>query len=405
MSDLKIIHTADFHLGAGLREAAASNYTLDIERQKDYLKQLEAISSHALNSGSDFLIIAGDVFHTSRPSGYMLDEFAKFVRSVTLKGTKVVCIPGNHDQPRAVQTEAYVKALADIGAPNFHFFRTPEVCILEGANSRKKVRFIALPYLSPQMIDEPEFTRIIQEKFIQLKSKESSDADYTIVVSHLYIEGAKLGSEQRIATLSDYPLPRSVLLEKDVDFVCLGHIHTPQFLNEKMAYSGSVERVDFGEQDETKDFVTIEEQGGGLEASFADLKCRPLMTMPKSGGFFDLVNEINPEKSLIEAVRGETIPEGAILRVLVRLGPRQTLSTSVLEEIAKEKSILHWFLQYERLAPQRFLKTPDERLAVRDFYIKYLERSLGLRVNRAILDLVKQEGLKIMDEVEAEKAK
>ena len=405
MSNLKIVHTADFHLGAGLREVAASAYALELERQKDYLKQLEAIGKHALVCGADFLVIAGDVFHTPRPSGYLLDEFARFVHSLTLKGTKIVCIPGNHDQPRAAQTEAYMKALADVGAPDLHVFRSPDVCVLEGARSRRKVRFIALPYLSPQMIDEQEFTRRIQDKFDDLRAREDLSADYTVVVSHLYVEGAKLGSEQRIATLGDYPLPRSVLLDEDVDFICLGHIHTRQFLHEKMAYSGSVERVDFGEEDEKKGFIHLEERGGGLEASFMDLDCRPLVSVPKTGESFDLVREANPAKALIDAVKRERIPEGAVLRVLVRLGPRQLLPRNVLDEVAEEKKLLHWFLQSERLAPRRTQRTPGKGVAVREFYEKYVEESLGRRAGRDVLDLVKREGLRIIDEVEAEKVR
>jgi DNA repair exonuclease SbcCD nuclease subunit len=42
--------------------------------------------------------------------------------------------------------------------------------------------------------------------------------------------------------LNDYPLPRSILLSGDVDFICLGHIRTHQPLHEKIAYSGSIER-------------------------------------------------------------------------------------------------------------------------------------------------------------------
>ncbi|MEM3709917.1 MAG: exonuclease SbcCD subunit D [Nitrososphaerales archaeon] len=402
---LKIVHIADLHLGASLREAPPSAYTLEIERQKDYLKQLDGIARYALTNDIDFLVIAGDIFHTPRPSGYLLDEFAKFIHTLTSKRIRVVAIPGNHDQPRAEHTEPYLKALADVGAPNFYVFRSPDVKVIDGLKSGRKVRFIALPYLSPQMIDEVEFTSRIEAKLNELKAREGPTPDYTVIVSHLYVEGAKLGAEQRIATLNDYHLPRSVLLGEDVDFICLGHIHTPQFLNEKMVYSGSIERVDFGEQDEDKGFVFVEERGGSLQADFINLDCRPLLTVPKAGGCFDLTCEANPAKALVDFVRREAIPEGAILRVLVRLGPRQTLSRSVLDDVVKEKKILYWFTQCERLVQQKVQRMAGAALPIKEFYTKYVEASLARRVGSEVLELVKKEGLRIIDEVEAERSR
>ncbi len=404
LTSLKIVHTADLHLGAGLRDATSAE-VLELERQKDYLRQLEAIERHAAESESDFVVIAGDIFHTPRPSGYLLDEFAKFVQSLTSHGTKVVCVPGNHDQPRAAQTEPYMKALADVGAPGLYVFRGPDICVLEGARSHRSVRFIALPYLSPQTLEEAEFNRNVRNKLEELKAKKTPMADYTVIVAHLYVEGARLGSEQRLTMLSDYPLPRSVLLDNDVDFVCLGHIHSHQFLDKKMAYSGSVERVDFGEEDEEKGFIQIEERGGRLEARFLNLNCRPLVTLPRTGEPFDLLTEGDPSAVLVNAVRNERLPEGAILRVRVRLGPRQLLPRNVLDDLTREKSLFHWFLQIERIAPQRTQTPPGKGLPMKEFFGNFLQSSFSTSTNREVLSLMRQEGLKIIDEVESERTR
>lgn len=403
LANLKIVHTADLHLGAGLRDVTTSAEMLELERQKDYLRQLEAIERHVTESEPDFVVIAGDIFHTSRPSGYLLDEFAKFVQSLTSLGTKVICVPGNHDQPKAAQTEPYMKALADAGAPGLYVFRGPDVCVLEGARSHRTVRFIALPYLSPQTLEEAEFNRNVRSKLEELKAKKTPAADYTVIVAHLYVEGARLGSEQRLTTLSDYPLPRSVLLDSDVDFVCLGHIHSRQFLDKKMAYSGSVERVDFGEEDEEKGFIQIEEHEGRLDGRFVNLHCRPLVTLPKTGGTFNLLTEADPGAVLLDAVRNERLPQEAILRVRVKLGPRQLLPRNVLNDLAKEKNLFHWFLQIERIAPQRTQRPLGKELPMKEFFGNYLQSSFSTSTNREVLSLVRQEGLKIIDEVESER--
>jgi len=401
MPPLRIVHTADFHLGASLREV--SDPALEMERERDYLKQLNEISRYALSKEVDFLLVAGDIFNTPRPSSYLLDEFAKFVYALTSHSIKVVAIPGNHDQPRAAHTEAYMKALADVGAPNFYVFRYPEVEVLEGLKSGRRVRFIALPYLSTQMMEEAEFTRRIEGKLNELKARDTPDLDYTVIVAHLYVEGAKLGAEQRIATLNDYPLPRSILLSGDVDLVCLGHIHTHQLLHEKIAYSGSIERVDFGEEGEEKGFIYVEEKGGGLQTNFIRLDCRPMLTLPKDG-YFDLTNEVNVAQALLNAIREEEVPEGAILRILAKLGPRQSLARSVVNDLLKEKKILYCYPQFERTAQHKAQKTGGAAQPIREFFAKYVEASLSKKVGGEVLELVKREGLRIIDEVEAERS-
>ncbi|MEM4297385.1 MAG: metallophosphoesterase, partial [Nitrososphaerota archaeon] len=208
MADLKILHTADLHLGTTFRDLPQST-SKSQERIKDYLIQLERIRDEAINGEYDFLIIAGDIFSNIRPDSYLFDEFAKLVRSLTKEGIKVVAIAGNHDQPRLDGSEPYLKAFYDVGAPDFYFFRKPSSICLEGKRSKKNVRFICLPYLAWQTLDPVQYTNMIQETVKRLKA-ENKTYDYTVVVAHFYIEGAKAGAEHRLITFGDPPLPKTL---------------------------------------------------------------------------------------------------------------------------------------------------------------------------------------------------
>jgi exonuclease SbcD len=67
-----------------------------------------------------------------------------------------------------------------------------------------------------------------------------------------------------------------------VDFVALGHIHKHQVLNYSptVVYAGSIDRVDFGEQDEDKGWVYLEiPEKGRAEWEFRKVQARPFLTI------------------------------------------------------------------------------------------------------------------------------
>jgi DNA repair exonuclease SbcCD nuclease subunit len=57
----------------------------------------------------------------------------------------------------------------------------------------------------------------------------------------------------------DYILPTKSLANKKLDYVALGHVHRHQVLNDDppVVYSGSLERIDFGEEKDSKGFCAI----------------------------------------------------------------------------------------------------------------------------------------------------
>src|SRR5262249_15386468 len=68
----------------------------------------------------DLILIAGDIFHTVRPSNAAIaDAFRQFARlRNALPNAAVVLIAGNHDSPRSVETGSILRLLAEI--PGVH---------------------------------------------------------------------------------------------------------------------------------------------------------------------------------------------------------------------------------------------------------------------------------------------
>ena len=75
-------------------------------------------------------------------------------------------------------------------------------------------------------------------------------------MGHFSVNEASQGSEQNIMIGRDVAVPRSVLCDPVWRYVALGHIHKHQSLNRDaqppVIYSGSIERIDFGEEHEPK---------------------------------------------------------------------------------------------------------------------------------------------------------
>jgi exonuclease SbcD len=144
----------------------------------------------------------------------------------------------------------------------------------------------------------------------------------SILLAHASVQGAVYGSERSVMLGNDVVLPGSLVRDKRLDYVALGHIHKAQDLNENkhppVIYPGSIERVDFGEVDDEKFFVLAELEKGSAQVSWRKLAgIRP---------YFDrkvkIVSEKGITQELIDALPSPKELEDAIVRMSVEY-PRE----------------------------------------------------------------------------------
>jgi exonuclease SbcD len=88
---------------------------------------------------------------------------------------------------------------------------------------------------------------------------EADKSSLLIFTAHASVEGAVFGAERMVMLGSDSSCQHSLVKDRRLDYVALGHIHKPQDLNEgyhpPVIYPGSIERVDFGEAMDDKFYV------------------------------------------------------------------------------------------------------------------------------------------------------
>jgi exonuclease SbcD len=112
-------------------------------------------------------------------------------------------------------------------------------------------------------VDVRELFARIEDRISGLVEAWMSEADPglpLILTAHASVEGAMFGAERMVMLGSDLVLPTSLVKDRRLDYVAMGHIHKPQDLNEgnhpPVIYPGSIERIDFGEaRDGTRPFI------------------------------------------------------------------------------------------------------------------------------------------------------
>ncbi|HEX8968265.1 MAG TPA: DNA double-strand break repair protein Mre11, partial [Chloroflexota bacterium] len=143
-----------------------------------------------------------------------------------------------------------------------------------------------------------------------------------IVVGHAHLFGARVGAERLLTMGSDPMYDLQTFDLPHVDFVGLGHIHKHQALyyaSPPVVYAGSIDRVDFGEQDEPKGWVYAEIlEKGRAEWDFRQVSARPFLTIEAS------VEGENATEDVVRAIaRHADRLDNAVVRVRIEIPPER----------------------------------------------------------------------------------
>lgn len=288
---IRFMHFADAHFGV-------ENYgRFDPEtglnsRLVDFRKALRSAVDMALAADVEIAVFSGDAYKTRDPSQTHQREFAACVSHLTARGVPVVMLAGNHDIPNTKGRANAIEIFGALGGDLVHVIDSPRVVSLKTRRGTP-VQVAGMPYLIKSLVltrdaykdkGVQETTQLIVDRYIagldHLASQCAPDTP-TILLGHFSVTNAKLSANQ-VGYLTNEPeVPLSHLARQPFDYVALGHIHRFQDLNRgsqpPVVYSGSIERIDFGEINEDKGFVIGELSKGDTDFRHIVVETRPFV--------------------------------------------------------------------------------------------------------------------------------
>lgn len=385
---MKIIHFADLHLGVetyGHPDAITGLNT----RFQDFLTAFDKLVNYAIGNKVDLVLFCGDAFKSREPSQTQQREFARRIKKLADHSIPVFLLIGNHDLPatsgRATSTEIY----DTLKIPGVTVAGQPKLYLIETAAGPVQVSALPWPRKSAlesraqndgQVLSTEELKTgmesILSSKIRQMAG-DVDPAIPSIMAAHIWVDGAKIGSENKMVLGAEPTVMLGNIALSSFDYVALGHLHKCQVLNEvpPVVYSGSLERLDFGEEKDTKGFYVIDidliDGNKKVNYEFHRLDGRHFLTLEITLAESDL----DPTSSILTLLNAnkEHIAD-AIVQLRINL-PESLVSLLHDTEIKNAFKEAHYFViarDVERQNRSRMGGTEGEILTPRQALEKYL---------------------------------
>lgn len=223
---MKIIHTADVHLGMSFSTASFAK-DFGKEKRKAILKNMVNIISYCEKEKADILLIAGDLFEGDTMPIKEVQDIAYHLGK--LSHTKVFICAGNHDPKSEAGT---IYSYGDWKESTYIFTKNYETMIFEDFT----ITSVSWKDKGPMILDK----KALEIERQKIKEDEENKEKKHILMLH-----------GDVYTKNDYLyLDTKMLSSLGYDYIALGHIHKKDIINDLIVYPGSPEPLDFSETGE-----------------------------------------------------------------------------------------------------------------------------------------------------------
>ena len=326
---MKILHFADLHLGVE-NYSHTDPVTGLSSRLQDFLKTLDELVDYAIEQRVDLVLFCGEAYKSREPSQTQQREFAKRIKRLSTSGIPIFLLIGNHDLPNAIGRATSTEIFDTLAVDNVYVSNKPEVCRIPTASGT--IQIASLPWLRRSALLSREETcdldfNQINQKLQQvltnviLAHAEKLDPKLpAILAAHVWVAGAVVGSERQMALGQEHGILLSNIANPAFDYVALGHVHKQQVLNTNppVVYSGSLERVDFGEEEDDKGFYLVDidasHEKRQVAFEFHAVHCRRFLTIDVD------IKDTDPMVTVLAAIaQQENRIKDAIVRLNINL--------------------------------------------------------------------------------------
>ena len=265
---MRILHFADVHIGVENYGKTDPDTGLST-RLTDFLATFDEIVSYALDTRVDLVLFCGDAYKSRDPSQTHQREFASRVARIASEGIPVFLLIGNHDTPHVSGRATAVEIFRTLDVSRVVIGDAPRTYRIETPGG--PVQIVAVPWIrrsaflagdETRGLTPEEINEAIEDRLTRIIRSQADELDPTVpavLAGHVTVSQATTSSEQSMMLGRDHVLVNSAVALPEFEYVALGHIHRHQVLGHdpKVVYSGSLQRVDFGEERDEKGFCVI----------------------------------------------------------------------------------------------------------------------------------------------------
>jgi exonuclease SbcD len=258
---MRMLHTSDWHIGRTFH---------GVDLLADQAAALAAIAELVAAESVDVVVLPGDVYDRSIPSADAIAVCVQGFEAIRGAGAQIIATSGNHDSPARLGAGASFAAAGGLHLRTVVADADRPVLL---SDEHGDIAFYGIPYLEPEItraeLDVPQarsHAEILDAAMSRIRADIAGrPGTRTVVLAHAFVVGGEAtGSERSISVGGVETVPMSAF--EGIDYVALGHLHSPQTLSESVRYSGSPLPYSFAETSHRKAVWLVDLDATGLRS-------------------------------------------------------------------------------------------------------------------------------------------
>lgn len=291
---MKILHLADLHLGKSI-------HGISLIDQKDQVVWVERFLDKVEEIAPSAIVIAGDIYDRSAPSGDAIMLFDHLLTQLEAKDIPVMIVAGNHDSGQRLSFAGDI-----LSKQNIYISGVLEKKIVHKTleDEHGPVTFWLLPYIFPAMVadilEDPAIRdydtatrRLLAEQSIDFTKRNVIVAHQNVICNGKTVEFG--GSETMVGGVGQIDYTAF----DGFDYVALGHIHSSYPVGRStVRYAGSPLCYHFDEiRQPQKGPILIELGAKGSDINIQTQYIEPLHKMRiVKGTYLEICSELEENR-------------------------------------------------------------------------------------------------------------
>ena len=273
---MKLIHLSDLHLGKRVNEFSM------LEDQRYILTEILRLVDLEQPDG---VLIAGDVYDKTVPSGEAVTLLDDFLVALSQRKLQVFLISGNHDAQERLAFGGRLMAGSGVHVAPVYRGRVEPIPLEDQYGS---VNLYLLPFLKPaqarRCFPDREIASYTDALAAAVEAMEVDTTGRNVLVAHQFVTGATRCDSEELSVGGSDNVDLSVF--DPFDYVALGHLHGPQRVGrDTVRYCGTPLKYSFSEARQQKS-LTVVELGDKGDVSIRTLPLTPLRDLVELRGSY-----------------------------------------------------------------------------------------------------------------------